>query len=166
MNFIYSRLFCCNHYSYCMNMVSVTSALCFLTSATRYHRHYQSRSSIYFQCLIPSNFMELAEEIMIDLVCEKKTLPLMMCSNFLLPYKPLKWKLEFVSISTFMDSSRVNHIIKKSSSTYNYKVSNSLRLQKTVKIIHKKHHKCTFIYKMVQDCVFVGSFAFLFRVQS
>ena len=41
-----SRLFCCNHTCYCVNMVSVTSVLLYITSVSRYHPRYQSRSSI------------------------------------------------------------------------------------------------------------------------
>ena len=38
-----------NHtcYMYCVNMVSVTSASCYIMSASRYHPRYQSRSSMY-----------------------------------------------------------------------------------------------------------------------
>ena len=44
--FIYNRLFCCNNTCYCVEMVSVTSA-------SRYHPHYQSRSSMYIRGLNP-----------------------------------------------------------------------------------------------------------------
>ena len=42
-------------------MVSVTSASRYITSASRYHPRYQSRSSMYIHGLIPRNFAELAE---------------------------------------------------------------------------------------------------------
>ena len=51
-----SRLFCCNHTCYCINMVSVTSA-------SHYHSQYQSGSSMYIRGLIPRNFAELAEAV-------------------------------------------------------------------------------------------------------
>ena len=51
-----SRLCCCNHTCYCVNMVSVTSA-------SRYHPRYQNRSSMYIRGLIPRNFAELAEAV-------------------------------------------------------------------------------------------------------
>ena len=41
------------------NMVSVTSA-------SRYHTRYQSRSSMYIRSMLPQNFAELAEEVLID----------------------------------------------------------------------------------------------------
>ena len=57
-----SRLFCCNHTCYCVNMVSVTSASRSIMSASRYHPRYQSSSSMYIRRgLIPRNFAELAE---------------------------------------------------------------------------------------------------------
>ena len=58
-----SRLFCCNHTCYCVNMVSVTSASRYIMSASRYHLRYQSRSWMYIRGLIPRNFTELAEAI-------------------------------------------------------------------------------------------------------
>ena len=51
-----SHLFCCHHTCYCVNMVSVTSE-------SRYHPGYQSRSSVYICGLIPLNFVELAEAV-------------------------------------------------------------------------------------------------------
>ena len=63
INFIYKHLFCCNHTCYCVNEVSVTSASRYITSASRYHPHYQSRSSMYICALIPRNFAELAEAV-------------------------------------------------------------------------------------------------------
>ena len=60
-----SRLFCCNHTCYCVNMVSVTVAALNVTSATRYHTRYQSRSSMYIHSLIPGFFAELAEAVLI-----------------------------------------------------------------------------------------------------
>ena len=44
-------------------MVSVTSASCYITSASRYHPRYQSRSSMYIRGLISRNFVELAEAV-------------------------------------------------------------------------------------------------------
>ena len=58
-----SRLFCCNHTCYCVNMVSVTSVSRYITSASRYHPRYQSRSSMYICGLIPWNFAELVEAV-------------------------------------------------------------------------------------------------------
>ena len=58
-----SRLFCCNRTCYCVNMVSVTSAARYITSASRYHQRYQSRSSMYIHGLISRNFAELAEAV-------------------------------------------------------------------------------------------------------
>ena len=55
-----SRLFCCNHNYYCVNMVSVTSSSRNITSASRYQPRYQSRSSMYIRGLISRNFEELA----------------------------------------------------------------------------------------------------------
>ena len=40
-NFILKRLFCCNHTCYCVNMVSGTSALRYITSASHYHLRYK-----------------------------------------------------------------------------------------------------------------------------
>ena len=60
-----SRLFCCNHTCYCVNMVSVTSVSCYITSASRYHPGYQSRSLMYIRGLIPWNIAELAEAVSI-----------------------------------------------------------------------------------------------------
>ena len=54
INFIYNRLFCCNHTCYCVGMVSVESA-----------SHYQSRSLMYIQGMILHNSMELAETVQI-----------------------------------------------------------------------------------------------------
>ena len=51
-----SRLFSGNHTCYCANMVSVTSA-------SRYHPRYQSRSSMNICGLIPRNVTELAEAV-------------------------------------------------------------------------------------------------------
>ena len=58
-----SRLFCCIYTCYCVNMVSVTSASRYITSAPCFHPRYQSRSSMYIQGLIPRNFAELAEAV-------------------------------------------------------------------------------------------------------
>ena len=48
-------------------MVSVTSASRYITSATRCHQLYQSRSSMYIHGLIPQNFAELAETVLIEM---------------------------------------------------------------------------------------------------
>ena len=63
-----SRLFCCNHTCYCVNMVSVTLPSRYIMSASPYHPRYQSRSSMYIRGLIPRNFAELAEAVPIDFV--------------------------------------------------------------------------------------------------
>ena len=47
-------------------MVSVKSASRYITSASRYHPDYQSRSSMYILGLIPRNFLELAEAVPIE----------------------------------------------------------------------------------------------------
>ena len=39
---------------------SVTSASRYITSASRFHPHYQRRSSMYIRGMIPWNFAELA----------------------------------------------------------------------------------------------------------
>ena len=65
--FYLSSLFCCNHTCYCVNMVSVTSASRYITSAPRYPPRYQSRSSMYTRGLIPRNFAELAEAVPIGI---------------------------------------------------------------------------------------------------
>ena len=57
--FIFKRSFCRKHTCYCVNMV-------YMTSASRYHPRYQSRSSMYIQGLIPRNFAELAEAVPIE----------------------------------------------------------------------------------------------------
>ena len=44
-------------------MVSVTPASHYITSASRYHPRYQSRSSMYIRGLILRNFAELAEAV-------------------------------------------------------------------------------------------------------
>ena len=58
-----SRMFCCNHTSYCVNMVSVTSASGYTTLASCYHPRYQIRSSMFIRSLNPRNFAELAEAV-------------------------------------------------------------------------------------------------------
>ena len=63
INFIYNRLFYCNHTCYCVNIVSVTSASCYITSASRYHQRYQSRSSMYICGLISRNSTVLADTV-------------------------------------------------------------------------------------------------------
>ena len=67
ISFIHNRLFSCNHACYCVNMVSVTSASRYITSASRYHPLYQSRSSMYIRGLIPRNFTELTETVPIEI---------------------------------------------------------------------------------------------------
>ena len=52
-------------------MASVTLASCYITSASRYHLRYQSRSSMYIRGLIPRYFAELAEAVPIDSICAK-----------------------------------------------------------------------------------------------
>ena len=61
----YNRLFCSSHTCYCVYMVSVTPASRYITSASRYHPRYQSRSSMYIRGLIPRNFAELAAAVSI-----------------------------------------------------------------------------------------------------
>ena len=63
INFSYNHLICCNHACYCANMVSVTSASLYVTSASRYHPRYQSKSSMYIRGMTPRNFAELAEVV-------------------------------------------------------------------------------------------------------
>ena len=58
----FSRLFCCSHTCYCVNMVLVMSVSRYIMSALRYHPGYQSRSSMYIHYLIPRNFAELADQ--------------------------------------------------------------------------------------------------------
>ena len=64
-----SRLFCCNHTCYCVNMVSVTSVSRYKTSASPYHPFYYSRSWMYIHGLFPRNFEELVEADPIACVC-------------------------------------------------------------------------------------------------
>ena len=58
-----NRLFLLQSHLLCVNMVSVTSASRYITSASCYHLRYQSRSSMYIRGLIPRNFAELAEAV-------------------------------------------------------------------------------------------------------
>ena len=58
---IYNRSFCCDYTCYFVNMVSVTSASRYLTSASRYHPRYQNGSSMYIR-----DFAELAEAVPIE----------------------------------------------------------------------------------------------------
>ena len=51
-----------DHTCYCVNMVSVTSASCNITSASNYHPCYQ-RSSMYIRGLNPRKIAELAESV-------------------------------------------------------------------------------------------------------
>ena len=61
-----SHLFCCNHTCYCVNKVFVTSAPRYITSASRYHRRYHNRSTMYIRGLpIPRNCTKLAEAVVI-----------------------------------------------------------------------------------------------------
>ena len=76
---MYDCLLCCDYTCYCVYMVSVMSASRYITSASCYHPHYQSRSSMYIPGLIPRNFTELAEAVPTDpdlcynVVCSKGT---------------------------------------------------------------------------------------------
>ena len=58
-----SRLLCCNHTCYYVDMVSVTPVSRFITPASRYHPRYQSRYSMYIHGLVPRNSAELAEAV-------------------------------------------------------------------------------------------------------
>ena len=51
-------------------MVSVTPASRYITSSSRYHPGYQSRSSMYIRGLIPWNFAELGKEVSIIQYCQ------------------------------------------------------------------------------------------------
>ena len=44
-------------------MVSATSESRYITTASRYHPHYQSRSSMYIRGLIPLHFSELSKTV-------------------------------------------------------------------------------------------------------
>ena len=77
INFIYYRLFCCNHTCYCANMVSVTSASRYITPASRYFPRYQSRPLMYIRGLIPRNIAELAETVPIGTLYMCLSRPLM-----------------------------------------------------------------------------------------
>ena len=59
MNFIYNRLFHCNHTWYCDGTMAVSL---YVTSASRYQRS----SSMYIRGLIPRNSSELAEAVLIE----------------------------------------------------------------------------------------------------
>ena len=52
INFIYNRLFCCNHTCYSVCMFSVTSVSRYVTQASR----YESRPSMFIRGLIPRNY--------------------------------------------------------------------------------------------------------------
>ena len=54
-----SRLFCCNHTCYCVNLVSETSA-------SRYYLRYKSRYWMYILGLIPWSFAKFAEAVQIS----------------------------------------------------------------------------------------------------
>ena len=60
INFIYNRLFFCNHTCYCVGKVSVTPVSRYVTSASR----NQSRSSMHIRGLIPRKSTELAEAVL------------------------------------------------------------------------------------------------------
>ena len=62
-----SRLFCCNHTCYCVNMVFLTSH--YITLVSRYHPRYQSRSLMYIHGLISRNSAELAEAVPVGMYC-------------------------------------------------------------------------------------------------
>ena len=55
-------LFCFNNTCNCVDVVSVTSASRYVTSATR----YQNGSSMNIRGLIPQNLTELADAVLID----------------------------------------------------------------------------------------------------
>ena len=60
----YNSLFCCNHTWNSVNMVSLTPASRYITSASLYHPRYQSRSSMYIRRgLILQDFAKLAEVV-------------------------------------------------------------------------------------------------------
>ena len=52
-------------------MVSVMTASHYITSESRYHSRYRSRSSMYIRGLIPRNLAELAEAVLIGLGYER-----------------------------------------------------------------------------------------------
>ena len=57
------------------DMVSVTSASRYITSESRYHPRYQSRSSMYVRGLIPLNFAGLADEVpIVSISCKNKNI--------------------------------------------------------------------------------------------
>ena len=61
---MYQKLhFVSRNWRYRVNMISVTSASRYITSASRYHSRYQSGSSMYIRGLIPRNFAELVEAV-------------------------------------------------------------------------------------------------------
>ena len=83
-----SRLFCFNHTCYCVNMVSVTLASHYITSASCNHPRYQSRSSINIRGLIPRNFAELVEAVWLTLMkyftlCQSMCLPVSIIKMFM-----------------------------------------------------------------------------------
>ena len=51
-------------------MVSKTSVSRSITSASRYHPRYQSRSSMYIRGLTPRNFADTAEAVPIGKLCD------------------------------------------------------------------------------------------------
>ena len=60
------------------NMVSVTPASYYITSASRYHPRYQSRSSMYIRDLIPRNFAGLAEAVPIGVAQVCSPIPVLL----------------------------------------------------------------------------------------
>ena len=64
----FSSLFCCNHTCYCVNVVSVTSASHFITSASHYHPRYQRDPRCYHVHPWSDStiFAELAEAVPIE----------------------------------------------------------------------------------------------------
>ena len=63
MDFVYNRLFCCNHNCYRVGIIYLTSASRYVTSASR----YQSRSSMYIRGVITWNSKELAKAVPIEI---------------------------------------------------------------------------------------------------
>ena len=57
-----------HHTCYCVNMVSVTPASRNITSASRNHLCYQSRSLMLIRGLIPRKFAELVEAVPTDFI--------------------------------------------------------------------------------------------------
>ena len=62
INFI-AVCFSCKYTCHCVTMASAMSASRYLTSASRYHPRYQSRSSMFIHGMFPRMFAELAEAV-------------------------------------------------------------------------------------------------------